>query len=416
MQYPEPYVQPLIVSALIKSRTIRFDIVEKEVALHHPDRPCVQFKAYEALDFEHAMRYSATSQICAYVIRKALIRKHYLSNTVAAWLSKHPESILKDHFKASVHFELDYAEFLDDALVDAWDLHESMARSQGQTENKEWWILKPGMSDGGNGIRLFTSIEELQAIFEQWDPPSDDEGEGLAEVMNKPLSELKKGDDTDEALLTSQLRHFVVQPYIDPPMLLPAYSNRKFHIRSYVLAVGALKVFVYREMLALFAAKPYERPKQQNDGAEIDLSQHLTNTCFQDSSTKESSVHRFWSLNEPTQSEGWLENIFAQICKVTGEVFEAAAREQIVHFQAIPNAFEVFGVDFLVDAEGNVWLLEMNAYPDFKQTGEGLQETVVGGLFEEIVNTAVAPFLGADEHANGSEQMVLVKGIDLGRR
>ncbi|KAK5938671.1 putative tubulin--tyrosine ligase pby1 [Knufia obscura] len=416
VQYPESYVQPLIVSALNNSKSIRFDVVEDEVTLHHPERPCVQFKAYEALDFEHAMQYNTTSQICAYVIRKALIRKHYLSNTIAAWLTKHPMSILRHHFKASVHFELDYAEFLDDALVDAWDLHESMARNEEQAGNKEWWILKPGMSDGGNGIRLFSSIEELQQIFEEWDPPSDDEDKDSAEDANETLNELKLGNEHDEALMTSQLRHFIVQPYIDQPLMLPTYNNRKFHIRSYVLAIGALRVFVYREMLALFAAKPYEPPGRHNDETEIDLSQHLTNTCFQDESTKESSVHRFWSLNESTQSEGWHEDVFSQICGITGEVFEAAAREQMVHFQAIPNAFEIFGVDFLVDSERNVWLLEMNAYPDFKQTGEGLQDKVVGGLFDQVVNTAVAPFFGATEQANGSEQMVLVKEVDLGRR
>ena len=416
MQYPEPYVQSLIVSALHKSQSIHFDVVEKDVTLHHPERPCVQFKAYEALDFEHAMQHSTTSQICAYIIRKALIRKHYLSNTVAAWLTKHSESFLTKHVKPSVHFELDYAEFLDDALVDAWDVHESMGRNENELGNKELWILKPGMSDGGNGIRLFSSIQELQAIFEEWDPASEDEDEDSAVGPSEPSTVHMRDDDADEALMTSHLRHFIVQPYIDPPLLLPSYDNRKFHIRSYVLAVGALKVFVYKEMLALFAAKPYEAPNQQNEAPKIDLSKHLTNTCFQDESTKGSSVHRFWSLNEPTQCEGWQEDVFAQICRVTGEVFEAAAREQMVHFQAIPNAFEIFGVDFLVDAQGNVWLLEVNAYPDFKQTGEELQEKVVGTLFEAVVNTAVAPFFAATKHGGGSEQMVLVKEVDLGRR
>ena len=418
MQYPEPYVQSLIVNALRKSQSIHFDIVEKDVALHHPERPCVQFKAYEELDFEHAMQYSTSSQICAYIIRKALIRKHYLSNTVAAWLTKHSESFLAKHVKPSVHFELDYAEFLDDALIDAWDFNESMARNENQFGKREWWILKPGMSDGGNGIRLFSSIQELQAIFEEWDPSSEDEDEDENSVdrPSEPSTVHMHSDDADEALMTSHLRHFIVQPYIDPPLLLPSYNNRKFHIRTYVLAVGALKVFVYKEMLALFAAKPYEAPNQQHESSKIDLSQHLTNTCFQNETTKGSSVHRFWSLHESTQREGWREDVFTQICKVTGEVFEAAAKEQMIHFQAIPNAFEIFGIDFLVDAQGNAWLLEINAYPDFKQTGKELQEKVVGNLFDAVVNTAVAPFFAATDHGGDSEQMVLVKEVDLGRR
>lgn len=416
VQYPETYVQPLIVDALRSLGSAAIEIVEVDVPIRSLKRPCVQFRAYEALDFEHAMENNTKSMICAYVIRKALIRKHYLSNTVDTWMSKHPESSLRQHFKPSIHFELDYAEFLDDALVEAWDLHESMTRNEQTTddESKEWWILKPGMSDGGNGIRLFSSLQDLQSIFEAWDPPSEDEAESDDDDESTQRQPFTAKDD-DDTLMTSQLRHFIVQPYIDPPLLLRSYQDRKFHIRCYVLAVGALKVFVYREMLALFAAKTYECPRDSETTEEIDLSQHLTNTCFQDESTKDSSVHQFWELDDPNLQPEVKANIFAQICEVVGNVFEAAAREQMVHFQAIPNAFEVFGVDFLVDAQHNVWLLETNAYPDFKQTGEILQTKIVGGLFEEVVKNAVAPFFKIIPETKPNERMVLVKDIALGR-
>ena len=400
VQYPDSYVQPLVEQALKKSK-LNLVISTTHTGLIPNDKPCLQVRAYEEIDFETAMQ-NPRALICAYVIRKALIRKHFLSNTVSSWLAKHPESCLKSHVKAGIHFELDYAEFLDDALVDAWDLHESMSRNA-EAESKEWWILKPGMSDGGNGIRLFSDFETLQSIFEEWDPESDDEDEEASQP------------DTDEHntadLMTSQLRHFIVQPYIDPPLLLPSYHNRKFHIRSYVMAVGALKVFVYREMLALFAAKTYQSPSETDE-----LAAHLTNTCFQDETTKVDSVHRFWSVNEPSLATGWQEKIFDQICNVTGEVFEAAAREQMVHFQVLPNAFEIFGVDFLVDEAMNVWLLELNAYPDFKQTGDGLQGKVVGGLFEDVIKTAVEPFFDGKTSSGGTDTMKLVKEIDLGRR
>lgn len=419
VQYPEPYVQPLILKALRHLCQPGIEIIEHGSKLLDSTKPIVQFRAYEELDFNHAMQHASTSLVCAYVIRKALIRKHFLANTIATWLVKHPKSLLKDHFKPSIHFELDYAEFLDEALVDAWDLHESMTRNATtqDSEHKEWWILKPGMSDGGNGIRLFSSIEDLQQIFEAWDPPEeiDDENDAESEqvaTMTENLLELNH----DQALMTTQLRHFIVQPYIDPPLLLPAYENRKFHIRCYVLAVGALKVFVYKEMLALFAAMTYEAPRTTGDMGSPDLAKHLTNTCFQEEATKSSSVQQFWQLDEKNLSESSKEIIFSEICEITGEVFEAAAREQMVHFQVIPNAFEVFGLDFLLDANQKAWLLEVNAYPDFKQTGESLQEDVIGGLFEETVRTAVQPFFGQHGDADGTKRMVLVRNIDVGRQ
>lgn len=419
IDYPDPYVQPLITNAMKSQlRDVQVELISSIRQLPSPDSPLLQFTSYESLDFEHATDHPNSSLVCAYVIRKALIRKHYLSNTVSTWLVKHPDSLLRRHVKAAVNFELDYAEFLDEALVDAWDLNESMMRNDelgDDDEKKEWWILKPGMSDGGNGIRLFSNMQELQGIFEEWEEAEeedDDDAETLDE-SGQNLSTVPNGT------MTSQLRHFIAQPYIDPPLLLPSKENRKFHVRVYVLAVGALKVYIYRELLALFAAKSYQSPSEVHHGTEIDLESHLTNTCFQAGSAREDSVTRFWDLENAVLGWDWREKIFKQICEVTAEVLEAAAREQMVHFQTLPNAFEIFGVDFLVDSELQVWLLELNAYPDFKQTGHQMRDPVIGGLFNEVIKTAVRPFLKpevADSDQQGGGEMVLVREIDLGRR
>ncbi|KIX03261.1 5'/3'-nucleotidase SurE [Rhinocladiella mackenziei CBS 650.93] len=416
VDYPDAYVQPLVLDALYGLENTPIRLISSLTDLLDPADRVLQFTAYESLDFEHVMKHPHTSLVCAYVIRKALIRKHYLSNTVSSWLVKHPNSILAKHFKPCVHFELDYAEFLDEALVDAWDLNESMAHNEQKEarEPKDWWILKPGMSDGGNGVRLFSTMHELRKIFEEWggDAPESD-AEGDENDIGDAVSEHHQGVLPNGDAMTSQLRHFIAQPYIDPPLLLDSYGHRKFHIRAYVLAAGALKVYVYREMLALFAAKMYQSPSSADDADIVDLAQHLTNTCFQDEATKSSSVYRFWTLSSTGMRADWKEDIFQQICDVTGEVFEAAAREQMVHFQALPNGFEIFGVDFLIDKDVNVWLLELNAYPDFKQTGLELQDAVVGGLFQEVTKVAIAPFFG--HPLPESVRMPLVRCLNLGR-
>lgn len=429
IDYPDPYVQPLILSA-IRSELKDLDVklISSVQQLPSPASPLLQYRDYESLDFEHALDQPRSSLLCAYVVRKALIRKHYLSNTISTWLVKHPESPLKTHFKAAVNFELDYAEFLDEGLVDAWDLNDSMARNEARgndSGNKEWWILKPGMGDGGNGIRLFSSMQQLQSIFEEWE--GDEENSGGEQEEEKEEKEEKEkvhsprsGNNVPTSAsyggtMTSQLRHFIAQPYVDPPLLLPSRENRKFHVRVYCLAVGALKVYVYKEMLALFAAKAYQPPSH----LEVDLACHLTNTCFQDGPSRDGSVVRYWDLEDAAHGPDWKEKVFEQICEATAAVFEAAAREQVVHFQTLPNAFEVFGIDFLVDSFLRTWLLEINAYPDFKQTGQQLQDSVIGGLFRQVMKVAVRPFFNKeaeDNDSQGSSEMRLVKDMDLGRR
>ncbi|XMA10027.1 hypothetical protein WAI453_002818 [Rhynchosporium graminicola] len=425
INYEDAYVQPLILEAL-KSRFTpdTYTLITSLSELPTPSTPLLQISSYETLPFENALSHPSSTLVNAYIIRKALIRKHYLSTTAYNWTTKNPSSILATNIKPACEFEVDYAEFLDDALVEAWELRESWQRGEGKNrEEREWWILKPGMSDRGQGIRLFSSEEELQDIFDGWEaerPDSDDEDDG-EEDEETDLDEITKragkGKEKEgDFIVTSHLRHFIAQPYIHPPLLLPG-NLRKFHIRTYILACGSLKVYVYKQMLALFAASPYTAPSTtKSDEANItDLSAHLTNTCLQ-SGSHDGAISSFFSLPSSQLSSSAKEAIFTQICETTGEVFEAAARGMSVHFQTLPNAFEVFGLDFLVDETGVAWLLEVNAFPDFKQTGEELSG-LIGGLWNGVVGIAVGGFFGVEgEKDEGVGDMVLVRNIDLGRR
>ncbi|TGJ81758.1 hypothetical protein E0Z10_g7013 [Xylaria hypoxylon] len=454
--YEDAYVHPLIVSALQTlfppesftivpkpADAVKDDAISLTKLLSNPKENILQITPYEAIDWDFVAAHPETCLVNSYMLRKALIRKHYLAATVDQWVAKRPESVLKDHVKRSEAFEVDYAEFLDDALVEAFDLRASLERNDallsgtdsGAGENEgegkgtakgiEWWILKPGMSDRGQGIRLFCTMPQLQDIFDGWEaerPDSDDEGENGDE-------------DEGDYIATSQLRHFVAQSYIDPPLLLPD-DNRKFHIRTYVACVGGLDVYVYRQMLALFAGKPYVPPKHsqqrsssssstdphhETDAGDIDLEAHLTNTCLQ-RSVAENTVQPFWDLplsSFPSSSASAKDaktHIFDQICEITGEVFEAAARTMQMHFRPLGNAFEIFGLDFLVDAAGHVYLLEVNAFPDFRQTGDELKD-IVAGLWREVLGRAVRGFFGGGNGGESDEQkgeLVLVRRVDFG--
>jgi tubulin--tyrosine ligase len=403
--YEDSYVQPLILAAL-KARLPEESYVLVDSA-DDSDAPLLQILQYESLSFELALSHPERTLLNAYVIRKALIRKHFLAMTVDVWIKKHPESVLKSNVQPSYDFELDYAEFLDEALLEAYELRESVeANLEKEPKDQQWWILKPSMSDRAQGIRLFSTLEELTIIFEDWEEDEDEENDDGAE------DEDSAEDVTQAHISTSSLRHFVVQPYIHPPFLIRSPNGEespKFHIRTYVVAVGALKVYVYRPMLALFAAKSYEPPWSDND-----LHRHLTNTCLQGSTPAENSVQEFWSMSV---SDDLKEKVFSQICNITGELFEAASRSMSIHFQAIPCSFEIFGLDFLLDSTGQAWLLEVNAFPDFKQTGNELNH-LVQGLWENVIDVAVKPFFKISTVDASEEETSIVKvlDIDLGRR
>ena len=423
--YEDSYVQPLILSAL-SSLCVRQECTLLDEPISNEKGLCaipyLQISTYESIShstlFSKPVSYFANS----YIIRKALIRKHFLAHTIESYTSKNSGSLLSKHVPLTLPLELDYAEFLDEALLEAYELHGAWARNEKSDPSAmEWWILKPSMSDKGEGIRIFSSESELRTIFEEWEASSEDEDDEAYTQENddgigaKEAEEIHDPDQTSASTgagMTSQLRHFVVQPYIKP-LLFRSVGNRKFHVRSYVLSLGALQVYLFREMLALFAEVPYEPPSRITMD---DMAGHLTNTGLQNGNTSE-SVHHFWSL--PSQAPmadsthlDWKSRAFDQVKTLTAELFKAASAQPTT-FQAIPNAFELFGIDWLVDEKGDVWLLEVNAFPDFKQTGEGLQQ-IIEALWIETIELVVKQFFHLGKVASSSK-MEKVLGLDLGR-
>lgn len=367
------------------------NITIEEVLPQKDDSIVFHYGDYEDLDHERLMqdnKYIANS----YIYRKSLIRKHYLSNTIAVYQAKHPNSILKRAFPESFQFELTYAEFLDDILDEVYELR--CVLMENEEKLNKTFILKPSMTDKGQGIRLFKTIDQLQTIFDSFDEDDTDD----------------EGDETNNGMIISQLRHFVVQEYISNPLLLPKYENRKFHIRTYVLATGQLNVYVYDRMLMLFSAEDYNNPDVggeivDEDGM-IDMTGHLTNTCLQDSTDKKVVEE----LKKSSLSEKQQKYIINQIHEIIADLFKAAVNVDRMNFQPLPNAFEAYGLDFLVSQdlsnENGVTLLEVNAYPDFRQTGSELKN-LIDEFFDGVLCNAVLPLTVGEESESASFCKVL---------
>lgn len=82
-----------------------------------------------------------------------------------------------------------------------------------------------------------------------------------------------------------------------------------------------------------------------------------------------------------------VDNLRSQIHDITAELFAAYENEYSV-FCPMQNCFELYGLDFLVDEDMNVSLLEVNPGPDFKQTGDRLH-TVIEDLWEQVFRLVI---------------------------
>jgi len=303
IDYDDPLVSKLISRSLSRHINLTLSLSASDASL--------QWSSYESISFETIIAKPKTTLCNTYIFRKALIRKHFLATTVQTWITKHPDSVLVDTVPRTYLLECDYADYLDEALNESFELRQALELNETSKET-QYFILKPSMADRGQGIRLFSRLDELQEIFNEFEQEDDEDSDV---------------ESNENGVIAGQLRHFVVQEYISRPLLLDSLRpNRKFHLRVYVVVFGAMKVWVWSEILALFAARTFESPTTHRG----ELDRHLSNTCLQDRSTKHDNVLGFWSL---PLSNDQLQGIFNSICSISGEIFTAAAVSQQMHFR-----------------------------------------------------------------------------------
>lgn len=200
---------------------------------------------------------AGTCGASSYLVRKGLSRKAQLSLQLRRFCSKNPLSVLHasvpytiilDTWNAFEEMKLDFgrgtfASFEDHGITKAplrqrldWCLVDAKSTMEEDIHQGKTWILKPSVTNKGMDI----------AVVDSW--------EGV-------LTALEEAD---------HVREWVLQRYVERPLLV---GGHKFHLRVYVLCVGALRVFVYDRILMLIAAHKYDPSDLE------DIYGHLTNTA-----------------------------------------------------------------------------------------------------------------------------------------
>jgi tubulin--tyrosine ligase len=188
-----------------------------------------------------------------------------------------------------------------------------------------------------------------------------------------------------------------MQRYIAAPLLL---NRRKFHIRAYAVAVSALRVYLSQDCLALCAGTRYRKNETSN------LFAHITNTAYQDLDPKfrEDKCVLLWGTEDvapalvrdgtcrsTAEADQRIQQVMRDMEAITAELFRAYQTEFGV-FAPIDGCFEQYGLDFMVDDTWQVYLLEVNPGPDFKQTGSRLQ-AVIENLMGSTIDVALTDSL-----------------------
>lgn len=197
-------------------------------------------------------------------------------------------------------------------------------------------------------------------------------------------------------LACPDVRDWVLQAYVVNPLTL---NGHKCHLRVYAVAAGSgpLRVWVHRQLLALTAAEPYRPPDagvlSQRGGLRGEAAfVHLTNKV-------RGKAHRGYRATRGVRAwfgdvdrsvgEAWADGVYRKACALVGDAFRAASAD-FTRFTALPNCYELFGFDVLVDGQGGLYLLEANAWPSVMGGHiPGMIPSLMDGVFRVGVEPTV---------------------------
>ena len=188
------------------------------------------------------------------------------------------------------------------------------------------------------------------------------------EKTNKnKIEEEKKVNEVKEKEKIYNCNRIIIQKYIENPLL---YRGRKFDMRIWVLLTQTMKVYVFKEGHLKTCSIEYNINSK-------DAFSHITNYSFQKYNTNfqkyekgnEVPFFEFQNfLDEYYEEKNYniKKNLIPQIkeiIKLTMRSAKYKINKNRRNFQ-----FEIFGYDFMMDSEFNLFLIEINTNPGLEES------------------------------------------------
>ena len=185
-----------------------------------------------------------------------------------------------------------------------------------------------------------------------------------------------------------QKSSFVVQEYITDPLLLPN-GKRKFDIRCWVVVTDKFEAFFYKKGVVRTCSEPYDMHDFSNKVS------HLSNHCLQEELSENFGKYEinneiFFDEFEAILKESFcfeLSRICEELKSVAALCLSCIKDKCRIYPDESMQFFQVFGFDYMLDVNGNVYLLEINGAP---ACAEKLKTEFVTDLIALQIN----PFFG----------------------
>ena len=210
------------------------------------------------------------------------------------------------------------------------------------------WILKPSNLSRGRGVTCVDSLEPIE-----------------------------------ESLNATNDTGVIVQKYIENPLII---NKRKFDIRQWVLvtSLNPLTIWMWKEPYLRFGAEDYIMDDLNN------IYSHLTNNSIAKHSEQYKKEKNF-------EGDMWTCFDFAKYIgqEKWEEIHEKIKNAIICSFYAIhqeifqrTNSHELYGYDFMIDENYNVYLIEVNASPALDYSTK-ITEMLVKDMVKDLIELVI---------------------------
>lgn len=249
------------------------------------------------------------------------------------------------------------------------------------------------------------------------------EGSGVFPVMTGEENKIKKLYDNG-ALCGKVKDNNLIQYNVHNPLLL---ENRKFGFRMFMLLASVNPVMAYyHDGYARLSIDQYNpesnatRTFVTNIG--VNLKEALKDTAFANMNESEIQEYTYWELDkvgeylyktgvvsDPDFANNYLRPQFKR-------VMVHLVRMGQSRFHKISSVFEIFGLDFVMDADLGMWFIEANAMPlitGFTKGSKVLFRTMLTDTFEIVMGLTRSRMKRVIEYINNLTDEINSKGIFL---
>jgi len=216
-------------------------------------------------------------------------------------------------------------------------------------------------------------------------------------------SPVKEKEKTKDQPVVFKFHTLVIQKYIEKPLLI---NNRKFDFRVWVLVTHEMNCYFFKEGYIRMSSEVYDLSSQNVENKFI----HLTNNAVQKYSEnyckfESGNQLSFDDFEKYIQSNGLP-------CDFRGKMLPKLKQAALFSMESVKRklnledrkyVFEIFGYDYIIDADFNAWLIEVNTNPCIEESS-GILEMLLPRMIDDAFRLTLDVIFPAPQITQVSEE------------